>query len=210
MRDGAGIEQRLEVWVGEIGRGAIVGAGVLALLAAEDPTVKVEIGRGLALDGAAGDAARSVEHHRFDDCSGRTAVDAAAALGCEYYCIDAGWYTDENWWYKVGEWTPSKTRFPNGLKELTDYIRAKGMIPGIWMEIEVMGTQCAIASEKLGKGWFFERHGKASLDRDRYQLDFRNPEVRAYTRAAIDRMIIDYGIGYFKIDCCFLLHCETA
>lgn len=127
-------------------------------------------------------------------------IDAAAAIGCEYYCIDAGWYTDENWWYKVGEWEPSKTRFPNGLKELTDYIRAKDMIPGIWMEIEVMGTQCKKAAEKLGKGWFFERHGKASLDRDRYQLDFRNPEVRAYTRAAVDRMINDYGIGYFKID----------
>ena len=126
-------------------------------------------------------------------------IDAAAALGCEYYCIDAGWYTDENWWYKVGEWEPSKTRFPNGLKELTDYIRSKGMIPGIWMEIEVMGTQCFIASEKLGKGWFFERHGKASLDRDRYQLNFRNPEGRTYTRAAIDRMIQEYGIGYFKI-----------
>ena len=127
-------------------------------------------------------------------------INAAAAIGCEYYCIDAGWYTDENWWYKVGEWQPSKTRFPNGFKELTDYIRAKGMIPGIWMEIEVVGTQCALASEKLGKGWFFERHGKAALDRDRYQLDFRNPEVRAYTRAAIDRMIQEYGIGYFKID----------
>ena len=127
-------------------------------------------------------------------------IDAAAAIGCEYYCIDAGWYTDENWWYKVGEWEPSKVRFPNGLKELTDYIRAKGMIPGIWMEIEVMGTQCKMASEKLGKGWFFERHGKSSLDRDRYQLDFRNPEVRAYTRACVDRMINDYGVGYFKID----------
>lgn len=127
-------------------------------------------------------------------------IDAAAAIGCEYYCIDAGWYTDENWWYKVGEWQPSKTRFPNGLKELTDYIRAKGMIPGIWMEIEVMGIQCKMAAEKLDKGWFFQRHGKCSLDRDRYQLDFRNPEVRAYTRAAIDRMIQEYGIGYFKID----------
>lgn len=127
-------------------------------------------------------------------------IDAAAAIGCEYYCIDAGWYTDENWWYKVGEWEPSKVRFPNGLKELTDYIRAKGMIPGIWMEIEVMGTQCRMAAEKLDKGWFFQRHGKCSLDRDRYQLDFRNPEVRAYTRSAIDRMIQEYGIGYFKID----------
>lgn len=126
-------------------------------------------------------------------------IDAAAAIGCEYYCIDAGWYTDENWWFKVGEWQPSTTRFPNGLKEVTDYIHSKGMIPGLWLEIEVVGTQCSL-KDKVDKGWFFQRHGKLSLDRDRYQLDFRNPEVRAYTRATIDRLIQDYGIGYFKID----------
>lgn len=126
-------------------------------------------------------------------------IDAAAELGCEYYCIDAGWYTDENWWYKVGEWQPSAARFPGGLKEVTDYIRSKGMIPGIWLEIEVMGTQCALV-EKVDKSWFFQRHGKAVLDRDRYQLDFRNPEVRSYTRSVIDRLIQEYGIGYFKID----------
>ena len=126
-------------------------------------------------------------------------IDAAAAIGCEYYCVDAGWYTDENWWYKVGEWQPSEKRFPNGLKEVTDYIRMKGMIPGIWLEIEVMGTQCSM-KDQVDESWFFQRHGKPALDRDRYQLDFRNPEVRAYTRSVVDRLIQDYGIGYFKID----------
>ncbi len=126
-------------------------------------------------------------------------IDAAAAIGCEYYCIDAGWYTDESWWPRVGEWNPSKVRFPNGLKEVTDYVHSKGMIPGIWLEIEFMGTQCEMAS-KVERGWFFERHGKPAVDRDRYQLDFRNPEVRAYARGVVDRLINEYGIGYFKID----------
>lgn len=53
-------------------------------------------------------------------------IDAAAKAGCEYYCIDAGWYADGNWWDNVGEWQESKQRFPNGLKEVTDYIRKKG------------------------------------------------------------------------------------
>ena len=126
-------------------------------------------------------------------------IDAAAAIGCEYYCIDAGWYTDDNWWPNVGEWKPSKTRFPNGLKEVTDYIHSKGMIPGIWLEIEFMGTHCPMA-KKVDKSWFFQRHGIPVIDRDRYQLDFRNPQVRAYTRGVIDRLVQEYGIGYFKID----------
>ena len=126
-------------------------------------------------------------------------IDAAAAIGCEYYCIDAGWYTDDNWWPNVGDWKPSKTRFPNGLKEVTDYIHNKGMIPGIWLEIEFMGTQCPMA-KKVDKSWFFQRHGIPVIDRDRYQLDFRNPQVRAYTRGVIDSLVQEYGIGYFKID----------
>ena len=31
-------------------------------------------------------------------------VDAAAEAGCEYFCIDAGWYADGDWWDSVGEW----------------------------------------------------------------------------------------------------------
>ena len=126
-------------------------------------------------------------------------IDAAAAIGCEYFCIDAGWYTDGNWWYEVGEWNPSNVRFPGGLKEVTDYIKKKGMIPGIWLEIEVMGIGCQLAG-KVDPAWFFQRHGKPTVDRDRYQLDFRNPEVRSYTRGVVDRLIKEYGIGYFKID----------
>ena len=126
-------------------------------------------------------------------------IEAAADMGCEYFVIDAGWYTDENWWYKVGEWKPSPERFPNGLEEVTGFIRSKGMIPGLWLEIETMGTQCPLA-DQVPREWFLQRHGEISLDRDRYHLDFRNPEVRAYTRGVIDRLIRDYGIGYFKID----------
>ena len=127
-------------------------------------------------------------------------IDAAAALGCEYYCMDAGWYTDEEDWFPtIGEWIPSETRFPNGLKEVTDYIRSKGMVPGLWLEIEFVGSKCALV-QKVDKNWFFQKHGKIADFRGRYQLDFRNSEVRAYTRGVIDRLIRDFGIGYFKVD----------
>ena len=35
-------------------------------------------------------------------------------------------------------------------------------------------------------------------DRSRYQLDYRNPEVRAYADSVIDRLIKEYGVGYIK------------
>ena len=47
---------------------------------------------------------------------------------------------------------------------------------------------------------FFMRHGKRVYDRSRYQLDYRNPEVRAYADSVIDRLIKEYGVGYIKMD----------
>lgn len=126
-------------------------------------------------------------------------IDAAAEAGCEYYCIDAGWYADGNWWDSVGEWKESRKRFPNGLKEVTDYIQKKGMIPGVWIEPEVMGIYCKLVS-KVPSDWFFIRHGKPVYDRSRFQLDYRNPEVRAYMDSVIDRLVRDYNIGYIKTD----------
>ena len=126
-------------------------------------------------------------------------IDAAAKMGCEYYTIDAGWYADGSWWSKVGEWLPSSQRFPNGLEKVLNRIREKGMIPGLWLELEVMGIHCPIAAQKPDD-WFFCRHGKRVIDHGRYQLDYRNPEVRKFADEVIRRLVEDYGAGYIKMD----------
>ena len=59
----------------------------------------------------------------------------------------------------MGEWLPSEERFPKteafpeGLKSLLAYIRQKGMVPGLWLEVEVMGLNCPLAKEKPDE-WF--------------------------------------------------------
>lgn len=126
-------------------------------------------------------------------------VDAAAELDCDVFCIDAGWYDTGNWWDRVGEWQVCEERFPGGLKELTDYIEKKDMIPGIWLEPEVMGIACPMA-ENLPDDWFFCRRGKRVIDNARYMLDFSNPDVCRHIDGVIDGLIRDYRIGYLKLD----------
>ena len=126
-------------------------------------------------------------------------VDAAAEAGCEYFCMDAGWYADGDWWDSVGEWEESRKRFPEGVKKVTDYIRSKGLVPGVWLEPEVMGIRCDLA-KKLPDDWFFVRHGKRVYDRSRFQLDYRNPAVRAHMDEVVDRLVSEYGVGYIKTD----------
>jgi len=126
-------------------------------------------------------------------------IDKAKELGAEYFCIDAGWYADGTWWDSVGEWRPGSWRFPSGIHYILDYIRSKGMIPGLWLEIEVMGINCPLARE-LPDSCFFMRHGRRVIDHGRYQLDFRNHRVREFATEIVDRLVSEYGVGYIKND----------
>lgn len=126
-------------------------------------------------------------------------IDSAASAGCEYFCVDCGWYSDGNWWDGVGEWLPSGERFPNGIEEVIQYIRDKGMIPGLWLELEVMGMNCPMV-QRVPKDWFFMRNGEPIIDHCRYQLDFRNPQVQEYAGGVIKRLVEEYGVGYIKMD----------
>lgn len=126
-------------------------------------------------------------------------IDIAAELGAEYYVMDAGWYADGIWWDTVGEWLPVARRFPNGIKHVFDYVRSKGMKPGIWLEFESVGIKSPIAA-KMPDECFIMRHGKRVIDHGRYVLDFRNEQARAHCAEAVRRVIEDFGVEYIKND----------
>jgi alpha-galactosidase len=127
-------------------------------------------------------------------------IDAASAVGCEYFCIDAGWYDDTaGWWASVGDWIPSTRRFPRGLRFVVDHVRARKMIPGLWLEPEVVGITSRAASS-LPDDAFLQRGGVRVRERERYLLDLRSAAARAHLDQAVDRLVADLGIGYFKLD----------
>ncbi|MEV6590097.1 glycoside hydrolase family 36 protein [Streptomyces acidicola] len=137
-------------------------------------------------------------------------VDAAAAAGAEVFCIDAGWFDGEppravgpggvpGWWDAVGEWEEAEPRFPGGLGEVTDRIREAGMVPGLWLEPEVVGVRGAVAAA-LPDEAFFRRDGVRVVEWGRNQLDLRHPAARAHLDAVVDRLVRDYGVGYLKLD----------
>lgn len=127
-------------------------------------------------------------------------IDAAAAAGCEYFVIDAGWHAEsgEHWWGGVGLWEESKTRWPGGLIKVIDHIRHRGMKVGLWLEPEVVGVRSPLASKP--DDWFFQRHGKRVMDNSRLLLDMRNMEVCAHLDAVVDRMMRNYRLDYIKLD----------
>jgi len=128
-------------------------------------------------------------------------IDAAAEAGAEYFCIDSGWYAslDEGWWDTVGAWKPSADRFPAGLGEVLDRIRDRGMVPGLWLEPEVVGVHSPVAAQ-LPPEAFFRRSGRPVVEFGRYHLDLRHPAAVKHLDEVIDFVTGDLGIGYLKLD----------
>jgi alpha-galactosidase len=128
-------------------------------------------------------------------------VEAAARAGAEYFCIDSGWYAElgESWWESVGAWRPSTSRFPKGIEEVLDAIREHGMVPGLWLEPEVVGVRSAAASQ-LPDAAFFCRGGERVVEQERYHLDLRHPAARKHLDEVVEFLVGELGVGYLKLD----------
>jgi alpha-galactosidase len=131
----------------------------------------------------------------------RPLVAAAAQAGAEYFCIDAGWYAeiDQDWWDTVGEWKPAASRFPGGITEVLDQIRAAGMVPGLWLEPEVVGLNSPVVRQ-LPPEAFLRRDGRPVAEHGRYHLDLRHPAAVKHVDEVVDFIVGDLGCGYLKLD----------
>ncbi|MDO9591432.1 MAG: alpha-galactosidase [Microcella sp.] len=69
----------------------------------------------------------------------------AHELGIEIATVDAGWFgaadQTSNWQEQRGDWSSVNTaRFPSGLEALGQSIRDAGVLPGMWIEAEAVGS----------------------------------------------------------------------
>jgi alpha-galactosidase len=119
-------------------------------------------------------------------------VDRAAEIGCEVFCLDGGWNNppDKIDWFKaVGRWE-DQSRFPKGLKAFGDYVKAKGMRFGLWLEPRAMPS-CALHQEN--KEAFYP-------DTDHGMIDLGNPHGRKVFLGVMEQFIEDYGADWIWID----------
>lgn len=118
--------------------------------------------------------------------------------GVGYFVVDDGWFTDpEKKRNYLGDWLVDEERFPNGLKEFSDYANENGMRSGIWYEFENV-TDGADISKK--PEFMHTRDGMIIRHQDRMFLDFRKKEVTDYLADRVIGELKNGKIGYLKID----------
>lgn len=138
----------------------------------------------------------------WGDPSHANMVALAAALrgtGMKYLMMDAGWYKPDggSWGDAQGEWLPNPNMYPQGLAATVAAIRAAGLIPGLWFEMEVVGSTSPLWHRTE---WLLHRDGRPITAGTRRFLDLRKPEVVAHLAERVLGLLKSAGFGYLKVD----------
>lgn len=127
----------------------------------------------------------------------RREIDIAADLGCELFVVDAGWFGhgDNQWGKAVGDWQAGPW-LPNDLDPIVEHAHQRGMLFGLWGEIESIGADSRLRREH--PEWVMTRDGGPVAGGR--ALDVANPAVAAWMEREIERLIARYGLDLFRLD----------
>lgn len=135
---------------------------------------------------------RDVHEHLIKELA-----DEAAACGVEEFIIDDGWQVG------FGDWEIDYEKFPNGLKPVFDYIKSKGMKPGLWLSMGAASKDCKVFREH--PEWFVrDKNGDfvnlhSEWEKDRVSACFTTG-WKDYIKGKILNLVKEHGLEYVKLD----------
>jgi alpha-galactosidase len=114
-------------------------------------------------------------------------------LPLDYWWMDAGWYPhDGKDWPHTGNWEVDKTRFPRGLRAITDHARARHVKSIVWFEPERVATGTWLYTNN--PAWLLGPDGDQKL------LNLGQAEALNWVINHVDRMITEEGIDLYRQD----------
>lgn len=130
----------------------------------------------------------------------RALADEAADIGAERFVLDDGWFRNRNSERAgLGDWYVDEKVFPQGLTPLVDYVNARGMEFGLWIEPEMVNPDSDLY--RAHPDWALSADPAPPLmSRHQLVLDLTRGEVQDYLFERIDALLTEYPITYLKWD----------
>lgn len=127
-------------------------------------------------------------------------AEIAASVGVELFSVDDGWFGGRRHDAAgLGDWWPSPELFPQGLKQLADDVHKLGMQFGIWVEPEMVNPDSELY--RAHPDWVLHFPGRPRTEfRNQLILDFGRPEVVEFIEKAMDDLVTQFDVDYFKWD----------
>jgi alpha-galactosidase len=126
-------------------------------------------------------------------------ADRLRGTAVKYLVIDAGWYKTDggDWGNGHGDWVPNPKLFPDGLAATAAAIRDRGLIPGLWFEMETVGD-ASVAFSLVDH--LLKRDGVPITVRSRRFWDLNDPTAIDHLAERVIGTLRDGGFGYLKVD----------
>jgi alpha-galactosidase len=135
-----------------------------------------------------------------DEAGQRKLAAQAAALGVELFVMDDGWFgarTSDR--AGLGDWTPNRERFPDGLNPLIDEVHRLGMGFGLWVEPEMVNPDSELYRAHPDWVLHFENRERTEL-RSQLVLNFARPDVAAWAHEWLDSLVTENAVDFLKWD----------
>ncbi len=124
----------------------------------------------------------------------------AKEIGAELFVLDDGWFGERNSIHNgLGDWYVNKRKFPNGLEELIEAVKAEDMLFGLWVEPEMVNPQSQLYQQH--PDWIYHYENRTSdTSRGQYVLNLAKQDVQKFVYETLDHLLTEYEIDYIKWD----------
>jgi alpha-galactosidase len=125
----------------------------------------------------------------------------------DYWWMDAGWYPCNGEWPNTGTWEPDRTRFPSGLRAVSEHARARGIKTIVWFEPERVGDPDSWLAKEHPQ-WLLSKKAKTPAPPQGGNfgsgpgslLNLGDDEARNWLIDHVDRTLREQGIDLYRQD----------
>jgi alpha-galactosidase len=137
--------------------------------------------------------------YRGDECSEtnlKKVMDVCAAVGVELFILDG-----PTWAEGYGNWVPKKKWFPNGLGPLRQYAHQKGLLFGVYAEVEGgRGDWSQTKAFQHHRDWFASFDGSLNASYNKCFLNLAIPEAANYMASELTGLIDRHKVDIYRHD----------
>lgn len=124
----------------------------------------------------------------------------AKHVGVELFVLDDGWFGnrfDDN--RALGDWFVNEEKLGGPLQDLIEKVHAKGLKFGLWFEPEMISVDSDLYRKHPDWAIQVPNYGH-TYSRNQLMLNLANPDVVAYLKEVLDKILTDNAIDYVKWD----------
>lgn len=137
-------------------------------------------------------------------------LDIAQQIGVECFYLDAGWceHMDLVMDGGLGNWVGDRAKFPGGIAGFSEDVHRRGMKFALWVEPERANLR--FVGKEIPERWVSKHDGFEVGLGETVILCFGDPEVRAWAKGWLERIISDFKVDWLRWDLNAYNICERA